>query len=95
MVEAARVEGEDRGRILLFSLSTCVWCRMTKRFLNNFGVAYEYVDVDLLDRRQRKEALHELRRWNPRISYPTLVVRDELAIVGMKEDEIRKALNHE
>ncbi len=94
MVETARVEGEDRGRILLYTLSTCVWCRMTKRFLNSLGVAYEYVDVDLLDRQQRREALHDLRRWNPRISYPTVVIRDEQVITGMKEDEIREALNH-
>lgn len=95
MVETARVEGEDRGRVLLYTLSTCVWCRMTKRFLNDLGVAYEYVDVDLLDRQQRKEALHDLRRWNPKISYPTIVIRDAQVITGMNEDEIRKALNHE
>ena len=95
MIETTRVEGEDRGRILLYTLSTCVWCRMTKRFLSNLGVAYEYIDVDLLDLRQREEALDELRRWNPWISYPTIVIRDEQVIVGMKEDEIREALNDE
>ena len=93
MIEPTRVAGEDRGRILLYTLSTCVWCRMTKRFFDSLGVAYEYIDVDLLDHQQREEALHDLRRWNPSTSYPTIVIRDERVIVGMKEDEIRKALD--
>jgi len=95
MVETTQVAGVDRGRVLLFALSTCVWCRMTKRLLNDLGVAYEYIDVDRVDGRLRQEALEELRRWNPKVSYPTLVVGDQKAIVGLKEDEIRKALNHE
>jgi glutaredoxin-like protein NrdH len=95
MVETTRVAGKDRGRVLLFSLSTCVWCRMTKRLLNDLGVAYEYIDVDHLDRQLRREVLHELRGWNPKLSYPTLVVGEQTVIVGLQEDEIRKALNHE
>ncbi len=94
MVDTARVEGQDRGKILLYALSTCVWCRKVKRLLTDIGVAYEYVDVDRLDRKQRKAALSELRRWNPRLTYPTLVIHDQKAIVGHREDEIRKALNH-
>ncbi len=95
MVATTKVAGVDRGRVLLFALSTCVWCRMTKRLLNDLGVAYEYIDVDRLDRGVRREALHELRRWNPKLSYPTLVVGERKAIVGLREEEIRKALNHE
>jgi glutaredoxin len=95
MVEMARVAGQDRGKIVLYALSTCVWCRKTKRLLNELGLAYEYVDVDRLELKQRKVALHELRRWNPKLSYPTLVIDDRRAIVGLKEDEIRKAFDHD
>lgn len=95
MVETTRVAGTDRGRVLLFALSTCVWCRMTKRLLNDLGVAYEYIDVDRVERKLRREVLQELRRWNPKLSYPTLVLGERKAIVGLQEDEIRKALNHE
>ena len=37
-------------RLLVYALSTCVWCKLTKQFLNDNNVEYEYVDVDLLER---------------------------------------------
>ncbi|MCX7039766.1 MAG: glutaredoxin family protein, partial [Spirochaetes bacterium] len=32
----------------MYTLSTCMWCRMAKNLLRDLGVGYEYVDVDLL-----------------------------------------------
>ena len=34
---------------MLYALSTCVWCRRTKQLLDQLGVEYDYVDVDLLE----------------------------------------------
>jgi hypothetical protein len=33
-----------------------------------------------------------VERWNPKGSFPTLVIRDTICIVGFREDEIREAL---
>ena len=46
-MEIVHVAGEDRGEIMLYTLSTCVWCRKMKRWLDEKGFAYSYVDVDL------------------------------------------------
>ena len=32
-------------KIFLFALSTCVWCKKTKKLLDQFGVKYDYADV--------------------------------------------------
>ena len=87
-----RVDGEDAGSILLFALSTCVWCKKTKRLLDSLGVAYAYYDTDKLTIKDLEEVSREHKRWNPRLSYPTLVVGDSEAIVGFDEEKIRKAL---
>jgi glutaredoxin len=87
-----RVEGDDRGRIKLFTLSTCIWCKKTKALLKELGVGYEYVDLDLLTGVQREEALEELKRFNPGCSFPSLVIDDNRCIVGFKEEEIREAM---
>jgi len=85
-------EGIDRGKVLLFTLSTCIWCRKTKRLLEELKVAYDYIDMDLLEENEQQEADRVLERWNPRLSYPTLVINDEEVILGFKEDQIRARL---
>ena len=85
-------EGIDRGKVLLFTLSTCIWCRKTKRLLEELKVAYDYIDMDLLEENEQQEADRVLERWNPRFSYPTLVIDDEEVILGFKEDQIRTRL---
>lgn len=88
-----QVSGEDRRKVVLFALSTCGWCKKTKKLLNYLGVAYSYVDVDQLEEEDEKtEAVNELKKWNPKCSFPTLVIDDESCVVGFKEDEIKKAI---
>lgn len=90
-MQMSRVEGSDHGAIKLFTLSTCVWCRKTKALLKEMNVAYAYVDVDLLEGADRVKALDELKTFNPRCSFPSLVVNDT-CIVGYEEDKIKEAL---
>ena len=89
MLQAEHVEGENKGKIMLYALSTCGWCRKTKELLNELGVEYEYIYVDLLE--DKDTAMDEVIKWNPRRSFPTLVI-DDKCIVGFKEDEIRAVL---
>jgi len=86
------VEGEDKGKILLYALSTCGWCKKTKDFLNELGVKYSYIFVDLLEGSDRDSTIDDVKKWNPRCSFPTIVINDQKCIVGFKEDEIRGAL---
>ena len=86
------VNGENKGKILLYALSTCGWCRKTKDLLNKLGVDYSYIFVDLLEGNERDNVMDDIKKWNPRCTFPTVVVNDEKCIVGYKEDEIKEAL---
>lgn len=94
MFEFERVEGENRGDVKLYALSTCVWCKRTKRLLEDLGVTYRYIFVDLLDRDSRNEVETEVIKWNPRCSFPTMIIDDKRCIVGFQEEEIKEALGH-
>ncbi len=85
------VPGRDAGRVMLYALSTCVWCKKTKRLLDELGVAYDYEYIDLLEGSEKTEAMNEIRHWNANSSFPTLVINDK-CIVGFQENEIRKIL---
>jgi glutaredoxin len=86
------VEGRNRGKIVLYALSTCVWCNKTKKLLADLGVEYSYVFVDLLKGEDRKSALDDVKRHNPKATFPTTVIDDEKCIIGFKEKEIKEAL---
>jgi glutaredoxin len=87
------VKGENKGKIILYALSTCGWCKKTKEFLNKLGVEYSYIFVDLVDDSERDKIIADVRKHNPRNSYPTIIINNNKCIVGYKEDEIKEALN--
>lgn len=86
------VPGKNVGSIMLYALSTCGWCKKTKELLNDMGVEYNYIFVDLLQDKEREDVIREIEKWNPNCSFPTLVIKDEKCIIGYKEDEIRKVV---
>jgi len=86
------VAGKKAGKVMLYALSTCVWCNKTKRLLNELGVEYDYTDVDLLAGAEKEATMEAVRKHNPACSFPTLVINDKKCIVGFKENDIREAL---
>ena len=86
------VKGKKRGKIMLYALSTCGWCKKTKDLLNELGLEYSYIFVDQVDEKEKDKVMDDMRRWNPRSSFPTIVINDEKCVVGYKEDEIKEAL---
>lgn len=80
-------------RVMMYTLSTCGFCKSAKAFMHANDVSFDYIDVDLLDAEEKRRVLREAREIAKmdRISFP-LVVIGETVIVGFKEYEIRKAL---
>ena len=78
--------------VRLFALSTCGWCRKTKQLLEDLGIDYHRIDVDLLEGAEREETVAEVKKWNPAATFPTVVIDNDKAIVGYEAEEIRKKL---
>jgi glutaredoxin-like protein NrdH len=85
------VPGKDKGKVTLYALSTCIWCKKTKELLSTLGVSFNYIYVDLLKGYDRSKMVDEVKKYNPACSFPTLVVGDK-CIVGFREKEIKEAL---
>jgi len=81
-----------QGTPLLLALSTCPRCTRMKKFLNRYRVKVEIVDVDLLTFEQKRETYRFLRPYNPRLSFPTLIV-GENSVIGEEYDEVKEVLN--
>lgn len=89
-MEIKHVDGRQSVHVLLYTLSTCGWCRKTKDLLGELGVAYDYIDVDLLDGTEYSAAREEISAWNPSCSFPTIVIDGKDCLVGFQEDKLRK-----
>jgi len=88
-----RVEGAlDSHRVVLYGLSTCGWCADAKEFLTKQRVAFDFVNVDLLDRETLDSTVAALKRWNPTMVFPLVVVDDATAVVGFQPEKLTEAL---
>jgi glutaredoxin-like protein NrdH len=86
------VEGKNKGKIMLYALSTCIHCKVTRKLLDELGVEYDYIYVDQLGQDEIEEVLKEIAKFNPIGSFPTMVINNNKWIIGSRLDEIREAL---
>ena len=89
MPELKHVAGTNVGSVILYALSTCVWCKMARNLLDELKIEYYYTYVDLLASEENASIKGEIRQWNPKCSFPTLVINNESCIVGFDETKIR------
>jgi len=80
--------------VKVYSLSTCRHCKSTKKLLSQCQVEYDVTDVDMLDKDEREAVLNDIRKLNPKCTFPTVIIGDK-TVVGYKEDEIKEALGYE
>jgi glutaredoxin len=77
--------------VKMFTLSTCSHCKVTKKFMKDNDIDYDFTDVDLLKGVEQAAVIEEIRKYNPGFSFPTILIGRDV-IIGFQEAEIRKAL---
>jgi glutaredoxin-like protein NrdH len=92
-MQLSKVSGKKNDhKVTLYALSTCVWCKLTKQYLNDNGVEYEFVDVDLLDEDEKRKVHEIVLNKGGTLSYPTTIVDDKVVISGFRKDKLKEAL---
>lgn len=79
-------------QVKVFALSTCPYCRMVRKYLDENSVAYDAVEVDLLEGSERTDAVDEVRRLSGGSSFPVVIIGDEV-IVGFNKKRIKELLS--
>jgi glutaredoxin-like protein NrdH len=89
----SKVQGEKKQhKVVLYALSTCVWCKMTKQFLNDNSIEYDYIDVDLCEEEDKQKIRQEIQTKGGPLSYPTTIVDDKVIVTGFRKDLLKEAL---
>lgn len=85
-------EGNKYADVVLYALSTCEWCKKTRKFLEGNKVDFNYIYVDLLDEDEKKMVEEVILKYNPRYSFPTILINNKDCVVGFQPEEIQKKL---
>ena len=87
------VEGKHNTHtVRLYALSTCIWCRKTRQLLEDEGVTFDYVYIDLVDVGEREAARAHIRQFSDKTSFPAIIFDEQDCIVGFKPDAIKERL---
>ena len=77
--------------IRLYALSTCPYCRMTKRYLDEHGITYDLTEIDTLEGDAKQTAVAKVKELSGGTSFPVLVADGEV-IVGFNKGKIARTL---
>ena len=92
-MQFSKISGQkNHHKVVLYALSTCAWCRMTKQFLKDNGIEYEYIDVDLCEEEDKQKIREHIQSKGGPLSYPTIIVDDNVLITGFRKDKLQEAL---
>ena len=87
------VPGERKqNKVLLYTLSTCAWCKRTKGFLKDNGIDYGYVDIDFCSDSDRRKIRKEIEKLGGELVYPSIIIDDKILISGFVLDKIKETL---
>jgi glutaredoxin len=88
-----KVPGKNnKNKVFLYALSTCAWCKMTKQYLKDNDVEFEYVDVDLCSEEELDKVKKDILSKGGSLSYPVIIVNDRILINGFRKDKIKETL---
>jgi glutaredoxin-like protein NrdH len=84
------IKGKNKGDIMMYTLSTCIWCKKTKALFKELGVEFKYEDVDLLEGDDEDRVNTEMEGYASNVSFPLIIVDGKKFAMGFEEEKIRK-----
>jgi glutaredoxin len=77
-------------KVIVYALSTCPWCRKTKKFFTDHEIPFNYVDYDLADQTTQEGIMRELDAAGAS-GFPFVRIGEQV-IVGYQPDGFSAAL---
>ncbi len=71
-------------KVSMYTLSTCPWCRKTKKYFTERGVPFDFIDYDLADGETQARIMRELDAEGAS-GFPFVRIGDAV-VVGYRPD---------
>lgn len=67
-------------KIFMYTLSTCPFCRKTKKYFRDRNVPFDFVDYDLADEREQERIAADMMKHTDHIAFPFVRIGDTVVI---------------
>ncbi len=78
-------------KVILYTLSTCPWCRKTKRFFQEKNIPFEFTDYDLADEATQERIGSEMLKYTDHIAFPFVKIDDKV-VIGYNPEKFEELL---
>lgn len=88
------VEGSrNEPRLMVFSLSTCGFCKRAMEFLREKGFAFDYLHLDQIPSEEKARLKEEFKsEFGVSLAFPTLLIDGKDVIIGFIEAKWKEKL---
>ena len=80
---------------IMYALTPCQHCKNTRKFLDANNVDYIVIYLDEYSGSQRSDLMEKVRTYNPRGTFPTILVPGGKVIIGFRKQLMQEALLHD
>ncbi len=77
-------------KVIMYSLSNCVWCKRAKKYFEEQGVAYEYTDYDRADSQKQQRIDRDMRDIGAG-GFPVVKIGTDV-VTGYRPDRYKELL---
>jgi len=77
---------------IMYALTTCQHCKNTRKFLEDQKVDVTIIYLDEYSGDKRAELMEKVRTYNPRGTFPVLIVPGGKVVVGFRKQLLKEAL---
>lgn len=77
-------------KVSMYTLSTCPWCRKTKKFFTERNIPFDYIDYDLTDDSTQKRIITDMENHGAS-GFPYVMIENDI-IEGYNPDKYTKLL---
>ena len=78
-------------KVLMYTLSTCPWCRKTKKYFTDNKIPFEYVDYDLQPPKEQQKIEKAIMARGGDMAFPWVLIGDDL-VVGWNPEKYSELL---
>ncbi len=82
------------AKVSMYTLSTCPWCRKTKKFFQDRGISFDFVDYDLAGEDEQNKIAAEMMKHTGHVSFPFVRIGD-VTVIGYNPERYEQLLKSE
>ncbi len=78
-------------KVFMYTLSTCPWCRRTKKFFMDRNIPFESIDYDLAGEKEQEKIMEEISGYGGN-AFPFVKI-DGKVVIGYNPEKFSELLD--